>query len=416
MNQRLKKNRGGIAMMLVVVLMASAAIMGFALLSSASLQAQAGKNATSAVCADGLAESATNLSLYYMMNPAKASSSLIGTNNGYTYFNPGTNVPSMNLTNGASISNVVVSMVSAGTYNVDVTATSSSPSGSITRSTRTVVSAPSRYITQYSMAANDSFTLPLTFLTSSVTGTVRCDGGYGGLTSVLTGILFGSASQASPTYPKEACPVYSEINLCKSLPTYTYNYATNHTSYTAIHLTSGSLQQSNFTAPNSTTNPGAVYYIDQDVTLKGTINLTGTLIVSSGHSLTLNNSANVTITPKIGYPALIIANNLICAAAGQKLTVNGVCWIGGQWTGSGVLPGAIFTVKGSLMWGGTGAKIDSTKLTGVTSQLLVSWPTSASTQDPPTPDVCYVPELCNSGQTAKSVKIVSIGAVPITSN
>lgn len=403
-------------MILVVVLMASAAIMGFALLSGASIQAQAGKNALSSVSADGLTESATNLSLYYLMNPAKADSSMIATNSGYTFYNPGTNIPSMNLANGAAISNVVVSMVSAGTFNVDVTATSSSPSGSITRSTRTVVSAPSRYVSQYSMAANDSFTLPLTFLTSSITGTIRCDGGYGGLTSVLTGLLYGSASQASPTYPKEACPVYSELNLCKNLPSYTFNNSINHSTFTAIHLTSGSLSPSSFTTPNAITNPGAVYYVDQDTTLTGAINLTGTLIVTNGHSVTLGSSAQVTITPKTGYPALIIGNNLIFSGAGRKLTVNGVCWIGGQWTGSGVLPGGIFTVKGSLLWGGTGAKIDSTKLLGLTSQLLVSWPTSASTQDQPTPDVVYVPELSNAGQVTKSVKIVSIGAVPITSN
>ena len=122
-------------MILVVVLMAAASIMAFALLSSASTQSQVARNATASYSAEGLDQSGTNLALYYLMNPDKADSSLMSTSNGFSYYTPRTNVPAMSLADGSTVSKVAVAMSSR----------SSSPPVSLWVRSRTLsISAPSR--------------------------------------------------------------------------------------------------------------------------------------------------------------------------------------------------------------------------------------------------------------------------------
>src|SRR4051812_18386867 len=133
MNAKQKKHRRGIAMILVVVLMAAAAIMGFALLSSASMQAQATRNSRYAYGAESLNQSATNMTLYYLLNPDKADSSRLTTNGSTTFYNPGSNVPTMNLSDGSTVSKIDVSLLSRATttrnYAIDVTSTSGANQG-----------------------------------------------------------------------------------------------------------------------------------------------------------------------------------------------------------------------------------------------------------------------------------------------
>ena len=101
---------GGIAFVLVVVVMAAAAIMAFALISSALIQADASRNSVSSFSADGLVQSGSTLAEYYLMNPDKAAASALTSSGTTTFYNPGSAVPAMNLSNGASVSNIAVSL------------------------------------------------------------------------------------------------------------------------------------------------------------------------------------------------------------------------------------------------------------------------------------------------------------------
>src|SRR4051812_25184451 len=213
--KRALKHRGGIAMILVVVMMAAAAVMSFALLSSASMQAEAARNSVSSSNADTLAQSGTNLAMYYLMYPDKASTSLMTTTSGVTYYNPGTNVPTMNLADGSTVSKINVALSShSGTlsvYGVDVTA-NSGDSSSLSRTLRSSVQVQSMYTPKYAMAANGAFTIPSSGVTVSVNGNVRSDGGLGGLLSAVTGLITPN-NVALPTYPATAVPTYSQLNL-----------------------------------------------------------------------------------------------------------------------------------------------------------------------------------------------------------
>src|SRR5947207_15926742 len=66
------RQRAGIALLLVVMVLAFAAIIGFAMLSTASMQAQTTLNSNLALSADALADSGVDLACYYLLNPIKA--------------------------------------------------------------------------------------------------------------------------------------------------------------------------------------------------------------------------------------------------------------------------------------------------------------------------------------------------------
>ena len=67
-----KARRRGIALVLVVTVMALAALLGYAMLSAATLQATASTNAISMAVAQSQAESGIHLAIFYLMNPKDA--------------------------------------------------------------------------------------------------------------------------------------------------------------------------------------------------------------------------------------------------------------------------------------------------------------------------------------------------------
>src|SRR2546423_481449 len=303
MKRTLKHPRSGIAMILVIVVMATAAIMSFALLSSASMQAQAAKNATYSSSAASLDQPGTNLALYYLMYPDKAPASALKTTGSTAFYNPGTSVPAMNFADGSTVSKIAVSLTSRAStttdYGIDVTSSGGSSGGTITRIMHTTAELKSRYLVKYAMASNDAFTIPSSGVTVAINGDVRCDGGLGGLLSAITGALKIPSNAAVPTYPTTGVPSYSQLNCCKNLP----NYGTGN-----AQLVSGTI--TSFPAANAS-NPDAVYYANGNITIGANVTLNGTLIVKSPYNLTINATTVSLTTKKTGQPALVVGGNLI---------------------------------------------------------------------------------------------------------
>src|SRR3954470_11641193 len=74
--KRILQKRTGLALVLVIAVLAFAAVIGFAMLSSASMQAQTTLNSNLALSADALADSGVDLASYYLINPTKAPKSI----------------------------------------------------------------------------------------------------------------------------------------------------------------------------------------------------------------------------------------------------------------------------------------------------------------------------------------------------
>lgn len=389
-------------MILVIVVMATAAIMSFALLSSASMQAQAAKNATYSSSADSLDQSGTNMALYYLMYPDKAPATALKTTGSTTFYNPGTSVPAMNLADGSTVSKVGVSLTSRnGTtsdFGIDVTSSGGSSDGSVTRTMHTNAELKSRYLVKYAMASNDAFTIPASGVSVSINGDVRCDGGLGGLLTAVTGALKIPSNAAVPTYPAQGVPTMSQLNCCKNLPSYGTGTA---------QLVSGTI--TSFPVANAS-NPDAVYYANGNITIGSNVTLNGTLIVKSPYNLTINTTTVNITTKKTGQPALVVGGNLIFNGVllnTRTLNVNGLCWLGGNVSGSGILVADHFNVTGALMWGGSSPRFDNSNGLLSSATVVVNWPSSGGqTKDYPNWDYLYVPNLCDEGQTPKTLNVL----------
>ena len=387
-------------MILVIVVMATAAIMSFALLSSASMQAQAAKNATYSSTADSLDQSGTNMALYYLLYPDKAPATALKTTGSTMFYNPGTNLPAMNLADGSTVSKIAVSLTSRNAtttdYGIDVTSSGGSSGSTVTRTMHTNAELKSRYLVKYAMASNDAFTIPSSGVTVSINGDVRCDGGLGGLLSAITGTLKIPSNAAVPAYPAQGVPTLSQLNCNKNLPSYGTGTA---------QLVSGTINS--FPVANAS-NPDAVYYATGNATLGANVTLTGTLICRQ--NLTINaTTVNIT-TKKTGQPALVVGGNLIfngVALNTRTLNVNGLCWLGGNVSGTGILCTDNFNVTGALMWGGTNPRFDNSNGLLSNGSVVVNWPSSGGqTKDYPNWDLLYVPNLCDEGQIPKTLKVI----------
>ena len=86
------KSRQGVAMVMVLMVMAAAAVMGYALLASATLQGQVANAGIQQVSSNQIAESGVNVAMYYLQYPNNAPSLTNGYWNGQTGISFGSSV------------------------------------------------------------------------------------------------------------------------------------------------------------------------------------------------------------------------------------------------------------------------------------------------------------------------------------
>ena len=356
---------------MVVAVIAIASILGYVMLSSASLQNQAGSNQVKMLSADYLAESGLNIAMYYLQYPKNAPARNAdgywsGMNADYT------------LPNGSpgSLSVVVARDPSdIWTYEIAATASVGSPGDPTHRVTRTSgarVYVRNEFVLRPgAVVANGELVFygPMT-----VTGDVYTAGKMGIKTGTSTPAINGRgysrdaytvSGYQAPTgqyWPVEnstsgapIAPTNSNVNRYK---TYQVNGETKNAGLlqTVTDLITGLLGL--IFPPPSTDNPAGVIYKDataSPLVLTDNQTINGTLIVEGDLQI---KGTNITINPQPGFPALIVTGNLEIFQSGKNLTANGVTYIGGQLKSSGtpLIPtlASTLTVNGSLVFGSTG--------------------------------------------------------------
>jgi cytoskeletal protein CcmA (bactofilin family) len=160
------------------------------------------------------------------------------------------------------------------------------------------------------------------------------------ITSLLTGQIQGQV------YPNTA---QAPIALPGILPAnYNSTYYIGGNSYSVGPL---GTSYNGLTLTTSGSNPAGVYYCSGSLTLKGTVNITGTLVVNG--DLTLQGGANVTIQPVNNFPALIISGKIDFQSAGCKLTATGYTQVGNyidmeNKSGTITINGALYILNGGI--------------------------------------------------------------------
>ncbi len=338
-------------MMMVLGAVALAAVLGLAMLASASLQLVAAHNASASLQADALAESGIDLACYYLIKPWNAPP-FSG-----DYWAGATNLALGSGTGGSfDVSVAFASQDANGHLFYTITSTgkaADSNGGTIARTrTCTIQLTPGFRVNHGAAFRANDVTIPAG---SELNCAVQ---GHGKITN--KGIMdqdvwtptwvnqgtFRGAAHAIQAADANDVPVASNL---RDYTTYTYNGQ----SYNARALTQNTLAPGTVLQPTAD-NPAGIFTYQGQLTITQGVTIKGTLIVSD--RLTINNGGN-TITPQPGFPAAILQNNACLAhstIATPQVTFNGLVWVHGQLnsTTSGLLTliqNGSFNVNGALL-------------------------------------------------------------------
>jgi Tfp pilus assembly protein PilX len=321
----------GLALMLVLAVIAVAALIGIAMLSSASLQAQVGNASRRVAQADTLAESAAQAAIYYLQYPAKMPVTWAGTDPHVMSVHGGT-LPGcpgsfdLDVVRTGKLCNYYITAIGYGEGANAVTRM-------ITASVQTIPAKPT-----VAAVFGGTASIPLRH---TINGTVISTG-----VPLLQGVLNGVLRQ-TPLSSDFVVPNAAQINYFGGdIVNGTYTMPDGTTGKPDI-LGSNTLA----VAPTaSATNPGKVFYYGGTLNITAPMNINGTIIARGQLQVKPVPAGTVSITAQQGFPALIVDDQLQIGKSGVTLQVNGVAWLGNgtAWIlGPNLLTNAVF--NGSVL-------------------------------------------------------------------
>ncbi len=349
-----RRPRRGVALLLVLGVVAVASIISWAMLSSASLRARVDANVKDSVESKYLADSGVSYAMYYLRYPEKSPVAL--TTGAYNNFYAGQTGVRM-WTDAGGLVDITVTNTALNTFLIRSTAI-------VQGTTQTVESEVTLTTVGYKVETAAAFGGAIT-LPSQVTIT----GPVSTVSNILdsVGNLLTSLGGATVSVSSSAVPAFSDLlqvtetGVTASTGGTDRTYSIDGVKYVAEKAPATITGTLLTTRP--ALNPANVWYSETDVVLNGaTIN--GTLILrTSGTGVQLQGTSTINVANN-GLPALIVPKDLTMKHATlkpAKLTVQGVTWIGSKVTvtGTSISAGALNFV-GSLLMGGATPKIEGT--------------------------------------------------------
>jgi hypothetical protein len=348
------------ALMIVMVVIALAAVLGFAMVSAGSLQASATASLRYTATAEYVAESGAQAALYYIQNPSSSPVALVsGKYPGQTGMTFGGTVPGS--------ADVTVSYAGAGKYTIVSKGYATTTNGTTIAKTVTAVA---QLVTKYQPTLAAQFDNSVYLNKATVTGNVEANGTVTvatALNSKIVGTARGTARaglgtiatwQAWGAGESAAVPQYNDVK------DYTGSYKILGHTYQAQLISATSLTGAILpTATDLLTNPAGVYYTNGDLDLNAGNVIAGTLIVKG--KLNVKGVGNI-ITPLSGFPAVVAKNDIQFSGLLPSLTANGLVYTGSQLKGGPA--GSAFTVLGMFI--ATGSTPIDTAFAG---QVLITY-------------------------------------------
>ena len=344
--------RGGIALVLVVLVMALAGVMAYAMLSAAAVQATSSANAVAAATARAQAESGIHLAMYYLLNPANAPASFsppCTVTAAFATTQPAASMPGSVTIQVGSPSNHCYSVVSTGSSG------SSTGGGAVTRTINAEIqlgspfqiNAAGGFYGGITVGANASFSSSTASAPAiAATGSVTNNGHISGNVSATSVVPGGTWTNGS-LLPASSTPAPASVG--------------NVTDYTQAYVYQGSLFSpaligSSVTTPTSLgptpSNPLGIYYTTGSLTVNKPLTVNGTLVVGGTGSLT--NYSSITITPLASQPntylpAMVVNSKLTMSGSSASLNVTGVTYVAKGIYGVSTSTATNVTINGALL-------------------------------------------------------------------
>jgi Tfp pilus assembly protein PilX len=398
-----RHSRRGIALTLVIILMAVAVVMAYAMLANAVVQQQVAANETAGAQADALAESGVELAMYYLQHPQNAPSLVAVSGRIPPYWAGGSSLSFANLSGHATVTvapsgttGTLFSVTSKGTYTGASGLSLSKTVSAIAQVNYTflinqgVMSSTSLGLSQYS-------TSQVMTINQTAGATVSAINAFGAVTlgkkAATLGLIAASSVSGIGTWSHTlaAAPSYGltpPISQVRSYSSYTYNGQAGFSgllgaTLTALNMAAQLIGVGGLNSLNVLSNTSG------STSITGPVTLSGIVYVPNGN---VTITGNVTInSPATGFPALVVGQQIIMAAS-ATLTVNGIVYAG-TGIGSGGNSSSAITVNGALLLGSP--SISST----YQGSLAVNYNSSQASAPDFTSDPIYM--------TPKSVKLTS---------
>jgi hypothetical protein len=341
-----RHNHRGLALLLVLTIVALASLIGLSILSSASLHSQVTGNTAKAAQAEFLSESAIQTAIFYIQNPSQRPASW-STHPGYTIY-----------ADEQTLSGI------DGSFDLRVQPAAATDVYDVTTTGRTDGDSPVTRVASARIKANRSTPrAAASFGGGIIVGARHVINGNitaGGVVSTVGGTVNGTIKSVFDT-SDYTVPTAATVNRygAGAVPG---TYVLHNGTVGVPQAVSGTI--TGFPAL-AETNPGQVYYCNGDLTVNATsaINFNGTLVVLG--NLTVRGT-NFTVTPTSRMPAIVTTGQLRMYFTGITLQVNGLAWVGGgtAWTG-GMNTNSKLIIDGALMMP-SGANLGSTVTGNVT--------------------------------------------------
>jgi Tfp pilus assembly protein PilX len=328
---RHSRHQRGIALIMVLVLVAMLSVMTWAMVYSATIRSQVNNNAADIVQAQYLAESGASLAAFYLQNE------------------PATGVVTNAATGDRYWSGMLNTMLWADAIApVDITVTNPSQGKFMVTSVArlnvgTATISPGVRITVQRTSPSTAYAVPTGVVTNSSLSTTSFP--VNGGSTVASGsvpapsqlTLVQQLGQASPPGQPNLRP-----------------YNINGQSGFAQKITVSNVT-SNWPAPTAgVSNPLNIWWTDANLIIgSGSLNQ-GTLVMLNQARLLINN--NATFNACVGLPAIIATGDLHIAPVSSStasFSVNGVVYVGGQITGNSQSSSTNANLNGALLFNGT---------------------------------------------------------------
>lgn len=316
-------------MILVLMVVASASLMGWAVVASASIGSQISSSIQTSLQRKYLAESGLELAIYYLQHPSASPVTPINGPWGNIHY-PGEN--GIRLSPMPGTIDVTVTNVSNGTFQIVSTGTLEGVSQTITAEVFL-----NKYKT-FTHAANFSGDAKLA-------SNITINGGVLALGSIVknSASVIGDVV-TGPTASSLIGQTFSDFPV--SMTTYLPYYFVDGKRYKAKKI-AGSNVIVSLLDTDLVNNPYNVWYTDQNVTFSLVTVVNGTIIASKNANLTV--AGNLTVNAKANLPAVVTEGDLIISGNLRNATFNGPTYVGKKIKGNGITTGSRMVVNGVFM-------------------------------------------------------------------
>lgn len=348
------RRRRGVALLLVLSVIAVASVLSWAMLSSAALRARLNDNLQSSVSGRYLADSGVSYAMYYLRYPEKSPVAL--TTGAYNTFYGGQS--GLTLWDQADgVVNVVVTNTAKDTFLIRSTAL---VDGLTQVSEAEVSITTTGYRVDSAAAFGGAIQLPSTVSITGLVSTVST-------VANAAGNILSSLGGSTISVKADAVPAFNTLELVKETGVTASTGGTDRT-YTIDGVTyiaekapltiSGTLNTS-----RPTLNPANVWYSDDSVTINGAT-IVGTLILRNDSKDLTVQGTNTINAKASALPALVVGKELKLSHTSLKaarLNVNGVTYLNNKISASGsTLLAMGNTFQGALLMGASAPKIEGT--------------------------------------------------------